>query len=114
MAKEFGRQGVSGRDGGGAGARRGRHEPVVAVTPEQQRWLEVVVRPVVEEAAAKLVGVDGCDAEVDVGEVAHRRHQRRTRWIVLGLVVLVGLLGLGFLVGAWLVHSLAPSAGIVA
>jgi hypothetical protein len=32
---------------------------------------------------------------------------------VLGLVVLVGLLGLGFLVGAWLVHSLAASAGIV-
>jgi hypothetical protein len=73
-----------------------------------------VVRPVVEEAAARLVGVDAsCDADVDAGEVARRRYPRRTRWIVLGLVVLVAQLGLGFLVGAWLAHSLAPRAGIV-
>jgi hypothetical protein len=120
MAKEFGTQGVSGGDGGGAGAGRGRRDPVVAVTPEQQRWLEAVVRPVVEEAAARLVSVDAnvaADADVaanvDVGEVAQRRRQRRTRWILLGLLVLVGLLGLGVLVGAWFAHGLAVGAAIV-
>ena len=118
MAKEIGKQGVSGRDGGGAGAGRGRRDPVVGVTPEQQRWLEAVVRPVVEEAAARLVGVDAdvdanVAADVDVGEVAHRRRQRRTRWILLGLLVLVGLLGLGVLVGAWFAHGLAAGAAIV-
>jgi hypothetical protein len=87
---------------------------VVAVTPEQQRWLEAVVRPVVDQAAAALADVNAsADAGADTGEVARRRHQRRTRWIVLGLLGLVGLLGLGFLVGVWLAYGLAASAGIV-
>jgi hypothetical protein len=98
MAKELVKQGVPGRDGGGTGARRGRRAPVVALTPEQQWWLEAEVRPVVDQVAAELAGVG-------VGESARRYHQRWAWGLAFGLVVLVGLLGLGVLVGAWLAQS---------
>jgi hypothetical protein len=71
---------------------------VVAVTPEQQRWLDAEVRPVVERAAAEIAGSGA-------GGRRARRHQRQAWGIVLGLVVLVGLVELGFLVGVVLAHS---------